>query len=313
VRVSWMDPKRAGNAGLYLRVLLTGRQTVLLEISFEPSDPLVRLGQRSTVRVGLRPLRRGQAGLGRVIAGPAPLHDMRRVQALPAQQGALVTVTDAGVLLGHHGQLVLTSEATPLWLVGKLGRGIAHRFIMGALHQHCGHRRRFLPGPVSPLRDGGLQQVSQVMLTEREPARRRAPVWNGQSDGDGCGRLRGSEGGKRRSDETRFVGTLRVSSDPGVECYCIPTDQDPPLAGPHAVEDDRRRAGRAERSSVAKGVTSRGHHGLAVGILAVADNVRADVTGHDYGHPDVRGVDPAGPLSTPPRTPSLRTWLRCTQ
>ncbi|MHB8296247.1 MAG: RNA-guided endonuclease InsQ/TnpB family protein [Acidimicrobiales bacterium] len=39
---------------------------------------------------------------------------------------------------------------------------------MGALHRHRWHGHLCLPGPVSPLRDGGLQQVSQAMLTERD-------------------------------------------------------------------------------------------------------------------------------------------------
>ncbi|MHB8293967.1 MAG: GNAT family N-acetyltransferase, partial [Acidimicrobiales bacterium] len=52
------------------------------------------------------------------------------------------------------------------------------RFIMGALHRHRWHGHLCLPGPVSPLRDGGLQQVSQAMLTEREAIRSgRTWVW----------------------------------------------------------------------------------------------------------------------------------------
>jgi hypothetical protein len=51
------------------------------------------------------------------------------------------------------------------------GAVFSHHLIMGALHQKCWHGHCCLPGPVSPLRDGGIPQVSQVMLTERaEPA-----------------------------------------------------------------------------------------------------------------------------------------------
>lgn len=38
---------------------------------------------------------------------------------------------------------------------------------MGALHRQGWHGHRCLPVPVSPLRDGGLPQASQVRLTER--------------------------------------------------------------------------------------------------------------------------------------------------
>src|SRR6202034_3469449 len=106
-----------------------------------------------------------------VVAGPAPFPDVTRVQALPAQQGALIAITDASVVLGDDPQLVVGSEGSPPRLVGKLQSVITHCFIMGALHQKSWHGHRCLPDPVSPLRDGELQQVSQVMLTERATRR----------------------------------------------------------------------------------------------------------------------------------------------
>src|ERR1019366_2327428 len=95
---------------------------------------------------------------------------MAVIQALPAQQRPLVAVAHTSVVLRHHGHLVLGGKRAPTRLVDKSGRIIAHRFIMGALHQQCWHGHLCLPVPVSPLRDDGLQQVSQIMLTERDTA-----------------------------------------------------------------------------------------------------------------------------------------------
>src|ERR1035437_9780101 len=89
------------------------------------------------------------------------------VETLSTKKGTLVAVAGTGVVGLDDGQLVLGGERPSPRLVGQ-GRTIfSHHLIMGALHQLGWHGHCCLPGPVSPLRDGGVPQVSQVMLTER--------------------------------------------------------------------------------------------------------------------------------------------------
>src|SRR5450756_3050103 len=108
-----------------------------------------------------------EARLAARVTGSSPLHDVAGVEAFSAQEGALVAIPCTGVVLLDDAQLVLGGEGSPPRLIGQGGAVFSHHLIMGALHQLGWHGHCGLPGPVSPLRDGGVPQVSQVMLTER--------------------------------------------------------------------------------------------------------------------------------------------------
>ncbi len=88
------------------------------------------------------------------------------------------------------------------------------------------------------------------------------------------------------------VGVLRMGPDELIQAVSVRADQDAPGAGPHAVEDDGRGAGRAERGAVVEALARR--EGIGLGHTARHHRVRAavgaDMTRHHHGHPDVRGV-----------------------
>ena len=116
---------------------------MLGQVGLEALDAAVGLGQGGGVGG-----RRRLAGPGRQaiergrFPGPAPLHDVGGVQALPPQQGALVAVAHAGVVLLDDGQLVLGGEGPPAGLEGQRRVVSTHRLIMGALDLQGWHGHR---------------------------------------------------------------------------------------------------------------------------------------------------------------------------
>ena len=80
-------------------------------------------GRSARPRVApLTAARRGQPGQRAGVAGPPPLHDVAGVQALPAQQRALLPIR-GGVVGGQDLQLVLRGERPPPGPLGHLRIG----------------------------------------------------------------------------------------------------------------------------------------------------------------------------------------------
>ena len=77
----------------------------------------------------------GKPGDGADLLGPAPLDDVARVQALPAQQRPLGPGVGQLLILGQDGELVLGREPPS----DRPGRGVAvtHPAILGARGQGC--------------------------------------------------------------------------------------------------------------------------------------------------------------------------------
>ena len=101
-----------------------------------PPGPAGRLRQRRRIRCRRRLRRR--AGSARTVQrsglpSSAPLHQVRGVQPLPAQQGALGPIRAQPVILGQDRQLVISSEPPSRGSVRR--RWIVHRTIMGEFHQ----------------------------------------------------------------------------------------------------------------------------------------------------------------------------------
>jgi hypothetical protein len=97
------------------------------------------------------PSRRDKTAASRT---PAPFDDVAGIQTFSTEQRALVTVAGTSVVLLDGLQLVLGGERPSPRLVGQGGDLIGDHLIMGALHRQGWHCHCWLPGPVSPLRDG---------------------------------------------------------------------------------------------------------------------------------------------------------------
>ena len=148
------------------------RQLVLGQLGLQALDATAGPGQRRRLRGRLRLASPGRQPLDRSgVTGPAALHNVRGVQPLPTQQGALVTVA---------GRRRRTARGWPACTRPRSSAGEAWGAAWVRLHPwpHHGraassglHRHRSLGDPVSPLRDGRLPQASHVTLTERASSR----------------------------------------------------------------------------------------------------------------------------------------------
>jgi hypothetical protein len=202
---------------------------VLGEIALERLDPQFGLSECSCVRARLLPCRAPQPGERAVVPGSSPPDDVARIEALPAQQCSLVAVTGTAVVLRDDRKLVLGDKGSPSRFDGKCGNVIARRFILGALHQKGWHGHRGLPDPVSPLRNGLPQQVSQVMLTEREV---RIPTTNLHSlplhahavSAGSCSMIGNRYAGSNRRHSRRCIGSAVTATLYG--CFDAATTSD---------------------------------------------------------------------------------------